>query len=91
MLAAIVATPAHALINLAWVSGKGADASSCGALTSPCRTFQYVLSNIVAPGGEIDVLDPAGYGAMTITSAITIVNDGVGVADIQQANASRWA
>jgi hypothetical protein len=33
-------------------------------------------------GGEIDVLDPAGYGAVTIAKAISIVNDGVGVAAI---------
>jgi hypothetical protein len=75
--------PAHALINRAWVSGKGTDAAGCGAPTDPCRTFQYVVSNIIAPAGEIDVLDPAGYGAVTIPLALSIVNDGVGTAGVQ--------
>ncbi len=68
----------------AWVSGHGTDAAGCGSPTSPCRTFQYVHDNIIAAGGEIDVLDPAGYGAVTITKAVSIVNDGVGVAGVQQ-------
>ncbi len=76
-------SPAHALINRAWVSGHGADAAGCGAPAAPCRTFQYVHDNIVAPGGEIDVLDPAGYGAITISKALSIVNDGVGAAGVQ--------
>src|ERR1019366_2887805 len=49
--------------------------------TAPCRTFNFALAQ-TASGGEIDVLDPAGYGAITITKAISIVNDGVGVAGI---------
>jgi hypothetical protein len=67
----------------AWVSGKGTDAAGCGLVTSPCRTPQYAHDNIVAAGGEIDILDPAGYGSITITKAISIVNDGVGTAGIQ--------
>jgi hypothetical protein len=64
----------------AWVSGKGTDAAGCGTVTAPCRTPQYAFTNIVAAGGEIDILDPAGYGSITITHAISIVNDGVGTA-----------
>ena len=78
--------PANALINRAWVSGHGSDAASCGAPASPCRTLQYVHDHIVAAGGEIDVLDPAGYGAVTITKALSIVNDGVGTAGVQAAS-----
>jgi hypothetical protein len=51
------------------------------ALAAPCRTFACALTQTAA-GGEIDVLDPAGYGTVTITKAISIVNDGVGVAAI---------
>ncbi len=69
--------------NRAWVSGHGADAAGCGAPTNPCRSFQYVHDNIVAAGGEIDILDPAGYGAVTISKALSIVNDGVGTAGVQ--------
>src|SRR5579883_2332429 len=86
-----LAAPAHALVGRAWVSGHGADAAGCGAPTNPCRTFQFVLSNILAPGGEIDVLDPAGYGPMTINFAVNIINDGVGTAGVQQATAGQNA
>ena len=67
----------------AWVSGHGTDRAGCGAPTAPCRSFQYAHDNIVAAGGEIDVLDPAGYGAVTISKAISIVNDGAGTAGLQ--------
>jgi hypothetical protein len=74
------AAPAHALANRTWVSGKGTDAGACTVI-APCRTFAFALTQ-TAPRGEIDVLDPADYGTVTITKAISIVNDGVGVAAI---------
>jgi hypothetical protein len=80
------AAPAQALSNRAWVSGHGSDAAGCGSPASPCRTFQYVHDNIIAAGGEIDVLDPAGFGTITITKALSIVNDGVGTAGVQAAS-----
>jgi len=66
----------------AWVSGLGADAATCGAITSPCRTLQYSHDNVVAPGGSIYVKDPANYGQLTIRHAISIINDGSGTATI---------
>ncbi|HZU89431.1 MAG TPA: hypothetical protein VE993_09255, partial [Stellaceae bacterium] len=81
----VLAAPASAASNRAWVSGHGTDGAGCGAPTSPCRSLQYAHDNIVAPGGEIDVLDPAGYGPITISKAISIVNDGVGTAGVQAA------
>ena len=66
--------------NRTWVSGKGTDSDAC-ALVAPCRTFAFALTQTAA-GGEIDVLDPADYGTVTITKAVSIVNDGVGVAAI---------
>ena len=85
-LAALVLaqSPASALVLRATVSGKGADVATCGAPTAPCRTFQFVHNNIVAPGGEIFVLDSAGYGPLTITKALSIVNDGGGAAGVTQ-------
>ena len=74
------AAPAQAGPNRTFVSGKGTDSGTC-AYAAPCRTFAFALTQTAA-GGEIDVLDPAGYGAVTITKAISIVNDGVGVAAI---------
>ncbi len=92
-LAAFSFAPADAsgLTNRAWVSGHGVDQAGCGAPASPCRTFQYAHDNVVASGGEIDVLDPGGYGPITITKAISIVNDGVGVAGVQQGTANQSA
>lgn len=53
-----------------WVSGVGNDADACSR-TAPCKTFAGALSKTAA-GGEISVLDSAGYGAVTITKSITI-------------------
>jgi len=76
----LYAAPAQAGPNRTWVSGHGADSGGC-ALVAPCRTFAFALTQTAA-GGEIDVVDPADYGTVTITKAISIVNDGVGVAAI---------
>jgi hypothetical protein len=75
------AAPAQAEPNRTWVSGRGTDAGGC-PVTAPCRTFAFALTQTAA-GGQIDVLDPAGYGTVTITKAISIVNDGVGTAGIR--------
>jgi hypothetical protein len=56
------------------VSGVGDDANPCSR-TAPCKTFAGAISKTAA-GGEISVLDPGGYGAVTITKSITI--SGVG-------------
>ena len=58
-----------------WVSGVGDDANPCSR-TAPCKTFAGAISKTVA-GGEINVLDPGGFGAVTITKAITIIAEGV--------------
>jgi hypothetical protein len=57
-----------------WVSGVGDDANPCSR-TAPCKTFAGAISKTAA-GGEIDALDPAGYGAVTITKSITIDGGG---------------
>jgi hypothetical protein len=77
------AAPAHAA-NRTWVSGHGTDSGAC-TRAAPCATFAFALTQTAA-GGEIDVLDPAGYGPVTITKAISIVNDGVGAAGIRAAS-----
>ena len=74
------AASAQAGPNRPWVSGHGTDSGGC-PVTAPCRTFAFALTQTAA-GGEVEVLDPAGYGNVTITKAISIVNDGVGVAAI---------
>lgn len=85
LLLALSDTSAQAALNRVWVSGRGLDAPGCGALVSPCRQIQYAIVNgIVAAGGEIDILDPTGFAPFTIATALSIVNDGVGTASVQQ-------
>ncbi len=68
---------AKAQASRTWVSGVGDDANPCSR-TAPCKTFAGAISKTAA-GGEIDCLDPGGFGALTITKAITIDCDsGVG-------------
>jgi hypothetical protein len=79
-LAAFSASPAAAQNARSFVSGHGNDANSC-LYAAPCRTFAGAYPKTNA-GGEISVLDPAGFGPLTITHALSIVNDGVGEASI---------
>jgi hypothetical protein len=58
-----------------WVSGVGDDVNPCSR-TAPCKTFAGAISK-TAVGGEIDVLDPGGFGVVTITKSISIEADGV--------------
>jgi hypothetical protein len=66
---------AQAQATRTWVSGVGDDANPCSR-TAPCKTFAGAIAK-TAPGGEIDVLDPGGFGALTITKSIKIEADGV--------------
>ena len=68
------AVPAQAQNTRSFVSGSGLDTNAC-SLTAPCRTFAGAISKTNA-GGEITVLDTAGYGPVTITKAISIINPG---------------
>jgi hypothetical protein len=74
------AAPAQALNTRSFISALGSDANPC-TRPLPCRTLQTAHNNTSA-GGEINMLDPAGYGVVTITKSISIVNDGVGSAGI---------
>jgi hypothetical protein len=74
-----LAAPAQAQLARTFVSAaSGNDGNSCDRAT-PCRTFQAAHDKRL-PAGEITVLDPGGYGTVTITKAISIINDGVGEA-----------
>jgi hypothetical protein len=65
-----LALPAHAQATRTWVSGVGDDANPCSR-TAPCKTFAGAISK-TAPFGEINCLDPGGFGAVTITKSIII-------------------
>jgi hypothetical protein len=64
---------AQAQATRSWVASHasgGDDVNPCSR-TAPCKTFAGAISK-TAEGGEIDAVDPDGYGVVTITKAITI-------------------
>lgn len=61
---------AQAQATRTWVSGVGDDANPCSR-TAPCKTFAGTISKTAA-GGEINCLDPGGFGGVTITKSIMI-------------------
>ena len=71
---------AQAQATRTWVSGLGDDANPCSR-TAPCKTFPGAYSR-TAVGGEIDALDPGGFGTINIGHAITIDGGGAGLASI---------
>jgi len=71
----LASAPAQAQART-WVSGVGDDVNPCSR-TAPCKTFAGAISK-TATNGEIDCLDPGGYGAVTITKSITIDCTGTG-------------
>lgn len=79
-LAVVVSGSAYAQATRTWVSGVGDDANPCSR-TAPCKTFAGAISK-TAPGGEIDALDPGGFGALTITKSITLDGGGGQVASV---------
>lgn len=68
-------SPAAAQATRTWVSGVGDDANPCSR-TAPCKTFAGAISKTAA-GGEINCLDPGGFGGVTITKAMSILCEGV--------------
>jgi hypothetical protein len=68
------AVPAQAQSPRTFVSAAGSDSNPC-SFAAPCRHFQAAV-NATSLGGEVDALDPAGYGPITISQAITIEGQG---------------
>ncbi|MFL6334916.1 MAG: hypothetical protein ACJ754_16515 [Pyrinomonadaceae bacterium] len=66
----LVSSAAQAQATRTWVSGVGDDVNPCSR-TAPCKTFAGAISKTAA-GGEIDALDPGGFGAVTITKSLLI-------------------
>jgi hypothetical protein len=76
----LTAHTAAAQATRTWVSGLGNDADPCSR-TAPCKTFAGAISKTAA-GGEINALDPGGFGALTITKSLTIDGGGGQVASV---------
>jgi hypothetical protein len=73
LVVTLASTDAHALSNRTFVSGNGSDSNPC-SIAAPCRSFAGAIAQ-TNPGGEIAVLDTAGYGAVTISQAVSIINE----------------
>jgi Periplasmic copper-binding protein (NosD) len=74
----LYAAPAQAQATRTWVSGVGDDANPCSR-TAPCKTWAGAISKTTA-GGEIDALDPGGFGGLTVTKSLTLDGGGGQVA-----------
>jgi hypothetical protein len=70
LLALAIPSSAFGQATRTWVSGTGDDANPCSR-TAPCKTFAGAISKTAAKG-EINVIDPGGFGAVTINKSITI-------------------
>jgi hypothetical protein len=70
LLALAVPSAAFGQATRTWVSGVGDDANPCSR-TAPCKTFAGAISK-TANGGEINCIDPGGFGGVTITKSLTI-------------------
>jgi hypothetical protein len=57
-------------VQRTFVAPSGSDANPCN-LASPCRTFGAAIA-LTDPGGEVVILDSAGYGPVTITKSVSI-------------------
>src|SRR5580700_6054859 len=79
-VAGLAIAPAHAQATRTWISGVGDDVNPCSR-TAPCKTFAGAISKTAA-GGEIDALDPGGFGTVTLTKSITIDGGGGQVASV---------
>src|ERR1700709_956000 len=73
LMPCLASAPAHAQATRTWVSGVGDDVNPCSR-TAPCKTFAGAISKTAA-GGEINCLDPGGFGAVTITKSMQIICD----------------
>ncbi len=70
MFVLVVTSVGQAQATRTWVSGVGDDVNPCSR-TAPCKTFAGAISK-TATGGEINALDPAGFGTINITKSITL-------------------
>jgi hypothetical protein len=66
----LASAPASAQATRTWVSGVGDDVNPCSR-TAPCKTFAGAISK-TAIAGEINCLDPGGFGTVTITKSMTL-------------------
>jgi hypothetical protein len=64
-------TGAGATTQRTFVASTGNDANAC-SIAAPCGGFARAITQTSA-GGEVIVLDSAGYGVVTITQSVSII------------------
>src|ERR1700685_325155 len=69
------AVPAQAQAARTFVPPAGSDSNNCTNVATPCRHLAIAYA-ATAANGEIDVLDPANYGALTIIGPVSIEGHG---------------
>jgi hypothetical protein len=75
LVCVLPAAPAQAQAARTFVSAAGSDSNNCANVATPCRHFAAAYAATAAEG-EIDVLDPANYGELTIDHGISIQGHG---------------
>jgi len=73
-LSMLAATNAAASAQRTFVASHGAPANTAFncSITKPCRAFSDALG-VTNDGGEVIVIDSAGYGPMTIAKSVSII------------------
>jgi hypothetical protein len=70
-LSLFAATGAATTAQRTFVASTGNDANPC-SIAAPCRGFARAITQ-TSVGGEVIVLDSAGYGTVTITKSVSII------------------
>ena len=70
----VAANFAHAAAQRTFVASNGLPANTAFncSIAKPCRAFSEAIG-VTNPGGEVIVLDSAGYGSVTITKSISLI------------------
>jgi hypothetical protein len=71
LILTLMASSAVGQVQRTFVSGLGNDGNPCSR-TAPCRTFAQALMGTSA-GGEVYVLDSAGYAPFNVTQSVSVV------------------
>ena len=66
-----IAANAAAAAQRTFVASTGSDAAIC-SLAFPCRSFDVAIGQTL-PGGEVIVVDSAGYGPASIAQSVSII------------------
>ena len=68
----VFAAPAQALRARVFVASYGTDSGTC-SFSAPCRSLNFAYNAVLA-GGEITMIDSAGFEPLTINKALTITS-----------------